>query len=220
MLPKTSNVPEIVTSGLSSVAIRCPAHPVARQLIQAAGFPLAAPSANRFGKLSPTTARHVVESFGEEVPLVLDGGPCSVGVESTIVSLIHDPPLLLRPGGISREQLVAVLGNLVDSVPPQAGPCLAPGTLRSHYAPHTPLEIHASVPAPPPPGQRVGLLCVGPPIDDEGFAAKEILSRSGNLTEAAANLFAALRRLDHLNLDRIVAVACARKDLGWPLWTD
>lgn len=141
VLPRQPHVPDAVTGGQDSVALRVPEHPLARQLIAAAGA-LVAPSANRFGRVSPTTAAHVAEELGEAVDLILDGGPCDVGVESTIVSLLSDTPVLLRPGRITPEQLEAVLHCPVAR---RGEGVRAPGLLPAHYAPSTPIELVESV---------------------------------------------------------------------------
>src|SRR6056297_3493256 len=140
VLPRQPQVPDDVTGGQDSVALRVPAQPVARELIAAAGA-LAAPSANRFGRVSPTTAAHVLAELGDDVDMILDAGPCRVGLESTILSLIGDAPALLRPGGVTVAELEAVLGRPV-APPPQD--LRAPGRLASHYAPATPLELVAA----------------------------------------------------------------------------
>src|SRR4051812_43151826 len=143
VLPKAPDVPDLATSGLPTVAVRMPAHPVALALIRAAGFPLAAPSANPFGRLSPTTAAHVQAHFqaGDAgIDLILDGGACWVGVKSTIASLAGEPPMLLRAGGAPREAIEAAIGP-VASAPAAAERPQAPGQLPGHYAPRTPLRI-------------------------------------------------------------------------------
>ena len=137
-------VPSIVTAGLPTVGLRMPAHPIALGLIRAAGVPLAAPSANRFTELSPTTADHVRQSLGSEVDLILDGGPCRVGIESTVLSLAGDTPVLLRPGGISRTELEAIIGPVAIATDPDvnfAGPHPAPGMHLKHYSPRTALFL-------------------------------------------------------------------------------
>ncbi len=144
ILPKHPQVPARVTAGRDTVAVRIPSHPVARALIDAAGVPVAAPSANRFGHVSPTTAAHVLADLGDAVDVILDAGPTPVGVESTILDVRADPPVLLRPGGIAREALEAVLGRPIQvlaSATPEGQPALAPGTLPRHYAPHVPLWL-------------------------------------------------------------------------------
>ena len=134
-------IPDIVTAGLSTVALRMPAHPIALALIRAAGVPLAAPSANRFTELSPTTADHVRLSLGNDVDYVLDGGPCSVGIESTVLSLAGPRPTLLRPGGISRTELEAIVGPVASAQEAPAGAHPSPGMHPRHYSPHTPLLL-------------------------------------------------------------------------------
>jgi L-threonylcarbamoyladenylate synthase len=213
VLRKTSTIPDIVTAGLSSVAVRVPDHPVARSLIAATGRPLAAPSANPFGYISPTAAEHVRAQLGEQLPLILDGGPCRVGVESSIVSFVDAVPVLLRAGGISLEDIEAIIGPVrvdTDRTLP-----LAPGQLARHYAPRTPIAIVDS------PGQiavaeraGIALLLPQPDADTSGFAHVEVLSSDGQPTTMAANLFAALRRLDDANYARIVAVAVPEVGIG------
>jgi L-threonylcarbamoyladenylate synthase len=208
-------LPEIVTAGLDTVGVRVPAHEAARGLIRAAGTPVAAPSANPFGYVSPTTALHVDELLGAAVDLILDGGPCRVGVESTIVSLAAEPPSLLRPGGVPREALEDTLGTPVSFTPAPASGPLAPGQLPRHYATRTPLHV-LSGPAGPasPEAGRVGLLAWRRPAAATGYAALEVLAPDGRATTAAAGLFAALRRLDALGLDAIVAEPCAETGVG------
>jgi L-threonylcarbamoyladenylate synthase len=141
VLPKLDTVPDLVTAGLSSVGIRMPAHPVALALIRKAGVPIAAPSANRFTQLSPTTAEHVREGLGELVDFILDGGPTSVGIESTVVSLAEDIPTLLRPGGISRMELERVIGHVNVRTHSVAEGHEAPGMHPRHYRPRTPMFL-------------------------------------------------------------------------------
>ncbi len=212
VLPRRPGVPDIVTAGLDTVGVRVPAHPAARALLHAAG-PLAAPSANPFGYVSPTTAAHVAERLGGHVDLVLDGGPCTVGVESTIVSLAGDAAVLLRPGGVPLEELEAELGRPVALAERGSRP-VAPGQLDRHYATRTPLRVLDGPAADAPPGgQRVGLLAFGP-TSARGYAAVEVLAPDGRLATAAAQLFAALRRLDALPLDAIHAEPCPPEGLG------
>lgn len=193
------------------MAVRVPDHPLALDLLGRAGVPVAAPSANPFGRVSPTRAEHVIEQLAGEVDAILDGGPCRVGVESTIVSLAEGRPVLLRAGGVPAEELEAVVGPL-ERPGNSAGRPQAPGSLASHYAPRLPLVL-ASSGTPPPPG-RIGLLALGEPVSREGYAAVEVLASSRDLREAAANLFAALRRLDARGLDLIVAEPVPEEGLG------
>jgi L-threonylcarbamoyladenylate synthase len=211
VLPKENSVPDAVTSGLPTVAIRMPAHPAALELLRRADVPVAAPSANLFGSVSPTCAEHVREQLGESVDFILDGGRCRVGVESTILSLAVNPPLLLRYGGISVEQIEAVIGPVRPVGFTEHTP-QAPGRLEHHYAPRTPLVLRRDIPKPDG-KKRIGLLTLLPTAQ-EGFAAVEVLSPTGNLQEAARRLYAAMRRLDRCGLDEIVAVAVPNQGIG------
>jgi len=215
VLPRTRDLPEIVTSGLETVGVRVPAHPAARALIRAAATPVAAPSANPFGYVSPTTAGHVADLLGDKVELVLDGGPCRVGVESTIVSLVDEPPVLLRPGGVPREELEKALGTSLGIARAAERPS-APGQMVRHYATRTPLGLLPGPAGPVPEGnRRIGLLAFRSlPEAVQGYAAVEVLAPDGELTTAAASLFAALRRLDALGLDLILAEPCPQSGLG------
>lgn len=214
VLPRRNNCPVslLTSAGLDSLAVRVPAHPVAQKLLRAAGRPLAAPSANRSGKLSPTTARHVLESFAADpgpLALVLDGGPCAVGVESTVVDLCGLAPALLRPGGVVAEDIAELVGPVEDSTRPGATAApRSPGQLLSHYAPERPLRLEATTVA-----ADEALLAFGahPP---SGAAAAENLSPIGDLTEAAANLFALLRRLDRPGISRIAVMPVPEHGLG------
>jgi L-threonylcarbamoyladenylate synthase len=213
VLPKRPIIPDIVTAGLSSVAVRMPDHPVALALIEATGRPLAAPSANPFGYVSPTTAEHVAAQLGAQVPLILDGAQCRVGVESTIVSFVQPEPRLLRPGGVALEDIERVIGRIRSGA--DADRSLAPGALPRHYAPRTPFEIVARVediPRAARPGAAV--LLPAPARDVAGFAGVEVLSADGDLATVAANLFSAMRRLDAGTYTRIFAVAVDEVGLG------
>ncbi|MBX3024493.1 threonylcarbamoyl-AMP synthase [bacterium] len=213
VLPKRDGIPDIVTAGLPSVAVRVPDHAVARALIAAADRPIAAPSANPFGYVSPTTAEHVAAQLGDAVPLILDGGPCRVGVESSIVSFVEPTPVLLRPGAVTLEMLAAEIGPL--RIGGDAALPTAPGQLPRHYAPGTPVEL-VDDPAAIPASLRRGaaLLACAPVTDGAGFAAVEILSASGDLEQAATRLFAALRALDAGGFRRVYAVAVADAGIG------
>src|SRR5262249_33228727 len=194
VLPRAtgSRIALLTTAGLETVAVRSPSHPIAQALIRAAGLPLAAPSANRSGSVSPTTAQHVAHSLGERVPIVLDGGPCLVGVESTVLDLTTPTPTLLRPGGATREAIQAVIGPVALSapLPPGASALKRLGQLRSHYAPSRPVRLDAtSVSA------DEGLLAFGADVPS-GAILTFNLSPSRDLGEAAANLFSMLRALD------------------------
>ncbi len=216
VLPKTDLVPDLVTSGLPSVAIRMPVHPQARELLQLVDLPLAAPSANPFGQLSPTCAQHVAETLGDRIDLILDGGPSQVGVESTVVFVTDDSVRILRHGGITREALERVVR--VDDGATEVAETVAapsPGMLPQHYAPRTSLKVLqdraelADVSA-----QRIGALLLTVADNDPRFAAVEVLTTDGNLATAAANFFAALRRLDRQQVDVIVAYPFPDEGLG------
>lgn len=210
VVAKAPGVPDIVTAGLETVALRVPSHPAALALIRAAGRAIAAPSANPFGYVSPTEASHVAAQLDGAVDLILDGGPSSVGVESTILSLDGAVPALLRAGGVTLEALTALLGPVEIATDPGARP-QAPGQMKRHYATRTPLEITDA--GGPAAGERTGLLSLGPE-DARGYAAVEILSPTGDLGEGAARFFGALRRLDAMALDRILARPFPETGLG------
>jgi L-threonylcarbamoyladenylate synthase len=213
VVQKTEAVPPIVTAGLDTVAIRVPAHPAALALVKAAGCGIAAPSANPFGYVSPTEARHVADQLGDKIDLILDGGVCEIGVESTILSLADKTPCILRTGGTAIEELESVLGKLDRSSGITLRP-QAPGQLSRHYATRTPLVISDEDSENVKLHERAGLLSLFPVPNPARYAAIEVLSRSGNLREAAANLFGALRRLDGLGLDKIIARPMGEEGLG------
>lgn len=197
VLPKKGCVPGIVTSGGPTVAIRAPAHPLARRLLRLAKIPLAAPSANLFGYISPTTAAHVREGLGARIPHILDGGACVVGVESTVLDMTNPKqPRVLRPGAVTAGQLEKFLGRKVHSAKSRGVRArqLAPGMLERHYSPRTPLVLGRITTDPAPAGTAVVLLRRPPGKKP----AKHIhwLSRRGALTEVARNLYDVLRRAD------------------------
>ena len=216
VLPKRSSIPDLVTAGLGTVALRMPSHPVALALLRAVDFPIAAPSANPFGYVSPTTAAHVRDSLGDAVDLIIDGGPCQVGVESTVCALTEHQAVLLRPGGVTLEQIESVIGPVRLGEPTQTDR-RSPGTLLSHYAPRVPvllLKPGAALPQPEA-GERLGLLSLTPRSDARGYTRTEALSQDGNLLDAAAHLFAALRRLDATSgLDRVVIESVPETGMG------
>ncbi len=214
VLPKSKHVPDIVTSGLPTVAVRMPAHEVALQLIEAADRPIAAPSANRFGRSSPTHHDHVLSDLEGRVEAVLAAGPTAVGVESTVLSLAQSPPRLLRPGGTPLEALHEVVPDLRVDAP--SGPSSSPGTLPRHYLPRTPLFLLekqvTSGSGEYVERRRCGMLAFKEPW--QAFGRVEHLTRSGDLREAAAGFFAALRRLDAADLAAIVAEEVPEEGLG------
>jgi L-threonylcarbamoyladenylate synthase len=215
VLRKSAGCPvsELATAGLDSIAVRMPDHPVARDILRALGRPVVAPSANRSGHVSPTTAAHVLADLGGRIDLIVDGGPATVGVESTIVALLGEP-MLLRPGGVPREDIERVLeGDLADAPPGEIDPeaPVAPGMLASHYAPRAALRLNADSVSP---GE--GLLAFGPnlPRGAEKAALVLNLSPAGDLVEAAANLFSDLRTLDAAAVETIAVMPIPGDGLG------
>lgn len=202
VLPRKPIIPDLVTAGQDTVAIRWSAHPVFQEVAEEFGRPIAAPSANRFGRISPTAPEHVLSELNGRIRLIVDGGPCNHGVESTILLVQEDGLRILRHGPITNQQLAA-FGQLVSGNTDVS----APGTLKSHYAPRTPLVFGPAVPGP-----RHGLLAWD--SSGEGYAHVERLSESASLEEAAANLYAAMRRLDEAGLDLIVADSVPEEGLG------
>lgn len=214
VLLKKEEVPDIVNAGLPTVAIRMPKHPMALSLIEQANCPIAAPSANPFGYLSPTTAEHVRDQLGDQIDFIVDGGPCEVGVESTILSFSEGKPKLLRPGGVPLEEIESVIGS-VEVSPVEEGRPAAPGMLPRHYAPRTPIVLDwEEKNFNSKKDKKIGLLAFQEPKRSIKFHHVEILSKKGDFREAAANLFAAIRRLDTLNLDLILAEAIPEVGLG------
>lgn len=212
VLPRAPDSPIalLATAGLDTAAIRAPAHPMAQALIRAAGRPIAAPSANRSGAVSPTRAEHVAESLGNRVKLILDGGPCDVGLESTVLDLTTSTPTLLRPGGATREAIETVIGSIAlsDAIPTGSAAHKSPGQLASHYAPARPVRLNAASVA-----ADEALLAFGPqPL----AGARQLLNLSvtGDLAEAAANLFAHLRALDQPGNARIAVMPVPPTGLG------
>lgn len=198
----------LASAGLDTVALRVPAHPVARALLAQVGRPVAAPSANRSGRLSPTEAGHVIAEFGDEVALVLDGGAAPLGLESTVLGFAPDGrPMLLRPGGLTAEAIEAEIGPLAPAAGDPARP-QAPGQLESHYAPRLPLRLGARAVAP-----DEALLAFGPDVP-RGALETLNLSPSGDLVEAAANLFRHLHALDASGARAIAAMAVPERGLG------
>jgi L-threonylcarbamoyladenylate synthase len=195
----------LASAGLDTVAVRAPAHPVAQALLRAISRPLAAPSANRSGRVSPTEAGHVVEELGDRAALVIDGGRTPLGLESTVLDLSAETPALLRPGGVTVEQLIELLGPIGE---PSSALPRSPGMLASHYAPSLPLRLEAVDGRP-----DEALLAFGPEAPS-GYAEVLWLSRSGDLAEAAGNLFAMLRRLDRPPFTGIAVMPIPERGLG------
>ncbi len=228
VLPKHPVVPDIVTAGLPTVAVRMPAHSVALALIHAAATPIAAPSANRFARTSPTTARHVQDDLGDRIDLILDAGPTPIGVESTVLDLTRPVPTILRPGGLPREALEAVLGPVAIQTRMDEGPQPSPGLLPKHYAPRTPMILLLG----PPPqmraalrelvtrytaqGHRIGLLIAEEDRADTADLPVEIavLGPEGDPEAIARRLYEGLRELDARGLSLIIARDFGTQGLG------
>ena len=197
-----------VSAGLQTIAIRVPDHALAQSLLRKAGCPLAAPSANRSGAVSPTMAEHVIESLGAKVDLVLDGGACEVGLESTVLSVDEYPPVLLRPGGVTLSMLRTIDKNVREANPEQPKLLKSPGMLESHYAPRLPVHMNADNPGP---GEA--WLAFGPAADTDGLVSLN-LSPSGNAEEAAINLFAFLRTMDRPEFSAIAVASIPNDGIG------
>lgn len=200
-------IADLVSAGLDTVALRAPSNPIARALLEAAKLPIAAPSANRSQRISPTTAAHVEAELGDLPAMILDGGPCAIGLESTVLGIAGKVVTLLRLGAVPREEIEKVLGRRLVQ-PEAAEPAGSPGQLPVHYAPNTPLRLDAGDPR-----QGEALLAFGPEAPD--FAGPSInLSPRGDLNEAAANFFAALRSLDALGAKAIAVMPIPKQGLG------
>ena len=208
VLPRHVDAPlaDLVSAGLPTVALRVPSHPIARALIEAAGVPIAAPSANISGRVSATTAEHVATDFGDRVDFILDGGASMEGLESTIIGFGASGPVLLRSGALPRESIEAVLGTALTLPASKTAP-QAPGMLASHYAPRAHLRLGATVP-----WRGEAFLAFGPSESCDADCLN--LSESGNLREAAANLFAHLRRLDAAGHETIAVAPIPEQGLG------
>lgn len=220
VLPRREAIPDIVTGGGPTVGVRIPAHPVAQALLRAAGVPVAAPSANRSLQISPTRAEHVAQSLGGRIPLILDGGPTSGGLESTVLDLSGPQPQLLRPGLLSPAEIEAVIGPILrqDALPAPAtdAPLPAPGMLSRHYAPRAPLELNTNhqerVRRLLAAGRRVGWLTFEtPPVALPGLIA---VSMSRDPALYSARLYAALHELDAVNVD-VILVDAPPMEEGW-----
>jgi L-threonylcarbamoyladenylate synthase len=201
-------VADLATAGLETIAIRIPGHPAARAILAAAGVPIAAPSANRSGRISPTSAAHVAEELGPACALIVDGGPTAVGIESTVIDATGVRPILLRPGAVTRAEvervtMVSVEVRLDDDTAP-----IAPGQLRSHYAPRATVRLNAQAV-----GQGEALLAFGPKVPSHSGAVVN-LSPTGDLREAAINVFAALRTLDAAGAATIAVMPVPDEGLG------
>jgi L-threonylcarbamoyladenylate synthase len=219
VVPKSDEICSAVSAGGTSVALRIPNHPTALSLIAACQLPIAAPSANPSNYISPTTAEHVRSGLGDTVAHILDGGPCTVGIESTVLSLLTDTPTILRPGAITKDQLAGALMCRVDLIQAKAEnsgeTLLSPGLLAKHYSPRTRVALLDLITEKETVGLRLGLILFSPKSDLKIKPQEiKILSNQGDLTEVAANLFAALRDLDSAKVDLILVDTCEPIGLG------
>jgi L-threonylcarbamoyladenylate synthase len=215
VLEKQDQIPNRITAGKPTVAVRVPNHPIALQLLESLNFPLAAPSANPFGSLSPTSAKHVALYFKEEINFILDGGPCFCGLESTIIGFENDKPILYRHGAISIEEIEKIIGPIKIKNQNSKNPS-APGMLTRHYAPKTQIQINddISLALAQNPDKKIGVLSFKKNKKIKTEIHQEVLSISGDLNEASKNLYAALHRLDQMNLDLIISSFFPEKGLG------
>ena len=210
LLRKRKIIPDLVTSGLDTVAIRIPQHPLALSLLKSLDFPLAAPSANPFGYISPTTALHVYEQLQGKIPFILDGGPANVGLESTIIGFDGEQPVLYRPGGLALEEIEKAIGEVKINAEENAQP-LSPGMLKSHYAPRKKLlfdKLESNLTG------KTGVIAFNKYITGIDEANQILLSPKGDIREAAKNLFSAMRQLDASDVEVIVAVKFPESGIG------
>lgn len=216
LLPKKDVVPDLVTSGLDTVAVRVPSHPVTRALLKALDFPLAAPSANPFGYISPTQASHVQDQLGDKIAYILDGGDCSVGLESTIVGLEQGQLIVYRLGGVSVSAIEEVVGPVLI-LPQSSSNPKSPGMLKSHYAPRTPIvlgDLEQLMEEYRRRGELFALLSFTKDYQEVDADKKVVLSPGGDFGEAARNLFSGMRFLDKAGVSVILAEELPEKNLG------
>ena len=214
LLNKKNIIPDLVTSGLDRVGIRCPNHELTHELLRSLSFPIAAPSANPFGYVSPTTAQHVNEQLGDKVDYILDGGICNVGIESTIVGFENDSPIVYRVGGLSVEKIELIVGDIQVQSQSVSNP-QTPGQLQSHYAPRKKVvmgEIEQLLNVNK--GKRVGVLSFQRKYAADSIEKQIVLSSRGDLNEAAQKLFSAMRELDKFNVDVILTEEVPNFGLG------
>ena len=206
VLKKKDTVPDLITAGKDTVAVRVPNHPIALELLRQIAFPLAAPSANPFSSISPTTANHVDHYFKDRIKMVLDGGPCESGIESTIIGFENDEPIIYRLGSTSIEAIEAVVGKVEIKNKKEVAPD-APGMLERHYAPKTKIVLTDTISDAIKhyKDQRIGLLVFNSEVKDEAVSHQIVLSKRMDLVEAASKLYDALHQLDRENLDIIIA---------------
>lgn len=215
VLKKQDHISDLITAGKNTVAVRVPSHPLTLALLDNIDFPLVAPSANPFGSISPTNAEHVLNYFGESLNVILDGGECEKGLESTIIGFENNQPVLYRHGSISLEEIEKIVGKLSITTNNDKFPN-SPGMLSRHYAPMTDTYLTNDISDLLKcfEGKKIGLLVFKSQIQNDNILHQEILSKSGDFTEAAKNLYAAMHRLDQKKLDVILAERLPNKGLG------
>jgi L-threonylcarbamoyladenylate synthase len=215
VLKKQPNIPDLVTAGKETVAVRVPNHPLTLNLLEKLDFPLAAPSANPYGSISPTSAVHVFNYFGDQLKVILDGGECENGLESTIIGFENNQPILYRHGSIAQDEIEKIVGKLTIITKNNESPN-SPGMSSRHYAPKTSTYLTNNVPAllNSFKGKKIGVLMFTNQIQHQDITHQEILSASGDLIEAGRNLYAAMHRLDHRNLDLILAERLPDQGVG------
>lgn len=215
VLKKKSVIPDIVTAGKDTVAVRVPKHQVALQLLEKLSFPLAAPSANPFGSISPTSASHVLSYFKDKLEIILDGGECEKGIESTIIGFENDQAIVYRLGSLSIEEIEQKIGKVLTHTHDDTAPN-APGMLSRHYAPTTETLLTSNISSlvSTYAGEKIGLLAFKEVPKEINVTHQEVLSKSGNLEEAAKNLYACMHRLDKMGLDLIIAERLPNVGLG------
>lgn len=213
LLPKKIIIPDLVTSGLDTVAVRIPNHTMTLELLSQLDFPLAAPSANPFGYISPTSAGHVEKQLGNQIDYILDGGDCEVGIESTIIGFEGEIPTIYRLGGLALESIEDVIGRVNSLVHSTSNP-QAPGMLKSHYAPRKPFFIKSREELELVSDQHIGYLLFDKYLENADPNSQRLLSTTGDMAEAAHHLFAFLRELDSSDVDMIYAEYVPQNGLG------
>lgn len=211
LLPKVSSIPDLVTAGLPNVAFRIPNHPLTLELLKQLPYPLAAPSANPFGYVSPTTAAHVNQQLGSKIPYILDGGSCNIGLESTIVGFDNEEVIVYRKGGISIEAIEEVVGKVIVQTHSDSNPA-APGMLKSHYAPNKKVVIYEN--SIQQDLKNTGAIVFDRAIEGIPIENQIFLSKSADLNEAARNIFGHLRLIENFNIDKIYVQLVPETGLG------
>lgn len=215
LLPKHDRIPDLVTAGSPRVAIRIPNHPLSLAVLEKCDFPVAAPSANPFGYISPTTSEHVFQQLGTKIPYILNGGPCQVGIESTIIGFDEDRPRIYRLGGMALSEIEDLVGTVLPPITSKEDLPQTSGRLKSHYAPGTPLVLgNIEQLLEETNSKQVGVLAFQHAYSSDKIAKQIVLSPNGKISEAAKNLFAGMRKLDEMRLEIIFAELLPESGLG------